>query len=112
MGIVGIPPNLEFYFAAGLTFVGAASAATFTLRAKIECEPRLYTVLLGESADVKKSTALRRTAQFFESAEAILQTAPSLNWRVGIAEGLARKLNESPAGVVLALDEMVHCAGR
>jgi hypothetical protein len=30
--------------------------------------PRFYTVLLGESADVKKSTALRRTAQFFESA--------------------------------------------
>ena len=111
MSIVGIPPNLKFYFAAGLTFVGAASAATLALRAKIECEPR-HTLLLGESADVKRSTALRRTAQFFESAEAILQPAPSLNWGVESAEGLARKLNESPAGVVLARDEMVHCAGR
>src|ERR1700694_3266864 len=41
---------------------------------------------------MKKNTALRRTAQFFESAgAAILQPAPSLNWGVGSAEGLARK---------------------
>ncbi len=96
----------EFYFAAGLTFVGAIAAGTLKLRAAIECEPRLYTLLLGESADVKKSTALRRTAQFFESVWSVVGSAPVINWGVGSAEGLARKLNEASRGVVLAFDEM------
>ena len=96
----------EFYFAAALTFAGAVSAGRLKLKAMIDCETRLYTLLLGESADVKKSTAQRRTAEFFESTWAVAQPCPVVNWGVGSAEGLARKLNDSPAGVVLAFDEM------
>jgi len=96
----------EFYFAAALTFVGAISAGDLKLKAAIDCEPRLYTLLLGESADVKKSTAQRRTVQFFESVWGGLDPVPVINWGIGSAEGLARKLNDAPAGVVLAFDEM------
>lgn len=107
----------EFYFAAGLTFVGAVAAGTLKVGAALDLEPRLYTLLLGESADVKKSTALRRTAAFLGELWAARQPVllisrgtrsptPLINWGTGSAEGLARKLNESPAGVVLAYDEM------
>lgn len=97
----------EFYFAAGLTFMGAITAGgCLKLKAFIPCEPRLYSVLLGESADVKKSTALRRAAEFFASAWSVRQPCPLISCGVGSAEGLARKLNDAPGGVVLALDEM------
>jgi hypothetical protein len=99
----------EFYFAAGLTFFGATCGERLTLNAQLKGEPRLFTVLLGESADVKKSTAFRTTAEFFDSVwkglPAILPK-PSLCYGVGSAEGLANSLQKNPAGVVLCYDEL------
>jgi hypothetical protein len=97
----------EFYFACGLTFLGAAATNRLRIKAAIDSEPRIYTLLVGESADVKKSTALRRTAQFFDTVWSVMQPIPHINWGVGSAEGLARKLTEAPGRtVVLAFDEM------
>lgn len=59
-----VPP--EFFFAAGLTMVGALAATRLRLTIKFPVEPRLYTILLGESYRVKKSTALNTAADFFE----------------------------------------------
>lgn len=92
----------EFYFAAGLTLIGSLCAEKLRVRVNVECEPRLFTVLLGESAEVKKSTALRRTVNLF---------LPLLNGKVevlhgvGSAEGLARTLSEK-RHVVLCYDEL------
>jgi hypothetical protein len=107
----------EFYFAAGLTLIGVICAGSLRLNAALECEPRLYTLLLGESADVKKSTALRRAVSFFEPfwgegrmppemAAIAVVAAPVAVWGAGSAEGLARKLDEAPEGVLLLYDEM------
>ena len=99
----------EFYFAAGLTFFGATCGERLTLNAQLKGEPRLFTVLLGESADDKKSTAFRTTADFFDSVwnglPAVLPK-PSLCYGVGSAEGLANSLKKNPAGVVLCYDEL------
>ena len=51
----------EFYFATGLTMLGHAVGTGLTLDVGIAVEPRLYTVLLGESYSVKKSTAMKKT---------------------------------------------------
>ena len=101
----------EFYFAAGLTFLGATCVNRLTLNASLKVEPRLYTVMLGESADVKKSTALRNTAEFFESVWAALpaygSANPSMCYGVGSAEGLASSLLKNEVGgVVLCYDEL------
>jgi hypothetical protein len=99
----------EFYFAAGLTFLGASCGNRLKLNASLNIEPRLFTVLLGESADVKKSTALRNTADFFESvwrAMPAQSPSPSLSYGVGSAEGLANTLQKNVVGVVLCYDEL------
>jgi hypothetical protein len=99
----------EFYFAAGLTFFGATCGDRLTLNAQLKGEPRLFTVLLGESADVKKSTAFRTTAEFFLSVWNGLPAAlpkPAMCYGVGSAEGLANSLQKNPAGVVLCYDEL------
>jgi hypothetical protein len=99
-----IPP--EFVFAAALTFLGSLVCRRgLELEIGIRVEPRLYTVLLGESGDVKKSTAIRRTIEFFKK----LSDQCGLLFRdlqgVASAEGLARELGEVP-NTVLVFDEM------
>jgi hypothetical protein len=90
---------LYFAFA---TYFGAAIAKMVTLDSVITPEPRLYTVLLGESADTRKSTALRVADEFFRHLGAPW-TVPVL-FGAGSAEGLAAELTESP-DLVLHYDE-------
>lgn len=106
---VGTEVPEEFYFAAGLTFLGATCGSRLKLNATLRVEPRLFTVLLGESADVKKGTALRNTADFFESvwgALPVTEPRPSMCYGVGSAEGLANSLKKNTIGVVLCYDEL------
>jgi hypothetical protein len=91
----------EFYFAASLTMFGAMCAGDLTLNLAFNVDPRLYTVLLGESYAVKKSTAMKKTVGFFET----LKPRPSVQYGVASAEGLARILKNSP-NLVLAYDEL------
>ena len=88
----------EFYFAAGLTMVGALCSDDLTVDVGCPVDPRLFTVLLGGSAYVKKSTAMRNAVDFF-------QTVPPTGFRGDLlfvthgaasAEGLARVLHNSP----------------
>src|SRR5436309_3271994 len=57
----------EFYFASGLTVLGSICAVDLRLKIGLTVSPRLYTVLLGESYAVKKSTAQNRVIEVFES---------------------------------------------
>lgn len=92
----------EFYFAAILTTIGALCAGKLRVRANVESEPRLYTVLLAQSADAKKSTAMKRTVKLFLP---LLAERVELLHGVGSAEGLARTLAEK-THVLLCYDEL------
>jgi hypothetical protein len=97
----------EFYFACGLTMLGFLCGTKLHMNVATECEPRLYTVLLGASADVKKSTAMRRTVSFFSERHFLgpLVVNDKIVYGVGSAEGLARKLNEHN-DLLLCYDEL------
>jgi hypothetical protein len=115
-----VPP--EFYFACGLTMVGAIAADRLKLELSFEVEPRLYTVLLGESYRVKKSTALKHSVEFFgEIARALgYRTHAAVDggskksherddfgvlYGVASAEGLTRCFQQCRS-LVLAYDEL------
>jgi len=92
----------EFFFAAALTVVGSLCAERLRLAVNLECEPRLYTVVLGQSSDVKKSTALRRT---IKTLLPLLVGRIEVLYGTGSAEGLARVL-AAKNHVLLCYDEM------
>lgn len=100
----------ELYWAAAVTHMGAIVGRDLTLDIGCDVDPRLYTVLLGESSQVKKSTAARRTQKFFADLNRAGQPQkigwlPTVVQGAGSAEGLARHLNGSK-NVVLQYDEM------
>jgi hypothetical protein len=99
-----VPP--EFYFACGLTMVGAIANTRLTINLSFDVEPRLYTVLLGGSYEVKKSTALKKSMAFFETLRGEAEL-PSICYGVGSAEGLISELNHAPNGkVIITYDEL------
>jgi hypothetical protein len=92
----------EFYFVAALAMFGAACSPDLTMDIGMEIDTRFYTVLLGDSYSVKKSTAMRNTIDFFSK----LAIRPlKVTHGVGSAEGLARELVTNPC-LVLAHDEL------
>jgi hypothetical protein len=93
----------EFYFIAGISMLGAVCSPDLTLKVGAEVDTRFYTILLGESYSVKKSTALRNTMDFFSKLAAVPK--PHIIQGVGSAEGLARELANNPK-LVIAYDEM------
>jgi hypothetical protein len=82
----------EFYFACGLTLLGATCSTSLRLNVGIDCQPRLYTVLLGDSYEVKKGTAMRKMVEFFEPLWS--KEGPKVVGGVGSGEGLARTLKD------------------
>jgi hypothetical protein len=110
----------EFHYAAALTLFGNLCATGLRLKVGLKIEPRLYTVLVADS-DVKKSTALHKNIEIFNSitgeiygtratgdngeADVNVLPIPSNIYGVASAEGLMRQL---PEGKQLALtyDEM------
>lgn len=93
----------EFFFAAGLTMLGAICDGDLQLDIGFDVQPRLYTVLLGDSYEAKKSTAMKKTIEFFEQLK--VPQKPRVIYGVGSAEGLGTVLQESHH-VVLAYDEL------
>jgi hypothetical protein len=71
----------------------------------LDIDPRLYVVLLGESYDVKKSTAQSRTIKFFDPIIKSLKLDHHVAYGVGSAEGLMRQLHDYP-DLLLAYDEL------
>lgn len=84
-----------------LTCLGTVLAKRLTLNSEISPQPRLYTLLLGQSADERKSTALNKTISHFKDA---LQSF-DVCWGVGSAEGLQKRLEKADGGLLLCLDE-------
>jgi hypothetical protein len=91
----------EFLFMSYLTCLGSVLSRRLTLASEVAPQPRLYTVLLGQSADERKSTALNKTTELFREALSDFEVC----WGVGSAEGLQRRLEEASHGLMLCLDE-------
>jgi hypothetical protein len=93
-----------FFYFAFLTILGNVLADQITIHSELRPEPRFYTVLLGESADERKSTAIKAATDFF--FEYFPQTV-HVSWGVNSAEGLQAGIAELEHGRMLLLfDEL------
>ena len=105
-----IEPPIEFFYMSFLVCLGNVLADRLTAASEIYPQPRLYVLLLGESADERKSTAIKKTIEFFQDffngslAGFLMQDYFNACWGVGSAEGLQKVLSESKR-TLLAYDE-------
>jgi hypothetical protein len=92
----------EFWTFSCLTCLGIMLADRITLDSTLNIQPRLFTILLGQSADERKSECLKQTTGEF------CETFPdrfSPCWGVGSAEGMAARLEKKPK-TILVFDEL------
>jgi hypothetical protein len=90
----------HFFYMGFLTCLGVLIADRVTITSEIAPQPRLYTLLLGESADDRKSTAVTKVAEFFSWS---IDRFPS-TWGVNSASGLQQYLKET-GNLIILLDE-------
>lgn len=90
----------SFLFISALTALGSLVGDRVTLRSEIRPQGRLYTLLLGESADDRKSSALKVVVDFFKAS---MREFPVCRG-VGSAEGLAVRFKDDNK-LLLCLDE-------
>jgi hypothetical protein len=105
-----IEPPKEFLYFSFLTCLGSILSEKLIFESEIKPQPRLYTLLLGESADERKSTAIKMAVDFFKSQfKDTLRTCRG----VGSAEGLQAKLTDYEDGrLLLVLDEFKAFIGK
>ena len=89
-----------------LTCLGSLFAKSLTITTEIKPQPRLYILLLGGSAEERKSTAIEKTVEFFDYA---LKEKNQLSQLyvcrgAGSAEGLAKILKKN-SNLLLYYDE-------
>jgi hypothetical protein len=99
----------HFLFMGYLTCLGAVLSPRLSLNSVLNTQPRLFTVLMGESATERKSTTLNIVINHFKT---ILQQDFNVCWGVGSAEGLQKVLKKKtehglqPLGTLLSFDEL------
>lgn len=91
----------SFLYMVFLDFLGNLIADRITLESEICPQPRLFIILVAESADDRKSTAINQAIRFFKE---YIQEGVAICYGVGSAEGLAKELNTNPK-MVLCYDE-------
>jgi len=87
----------SFLYFGFLTYYGALASRYITLDSALDVQPRLYTVLIGESGSTRKSTAILKTKDFFAPLIAMQppETPPLFCLDgLGSAEGLAEQINK------------------
>lgn len=94
----------EFMFMSFLSCLGSVLANKLTIASEIKPQPRLFVLLLGQSADDRKSTAIEKTAEFFRESLADADENLNICWGVGSAEGLAKKIKTNKR-LLLCYDE-------
>ena len=90
-------PPIPFFYMSFFTCLGNVLADRLSINSEIIQQPRLYTLLLGESADDRKSTAIKKTIELFDDSLSVC-------WGVGSAEGLQKMLGEKNK-ILLCFDE-------
>lgn len=101
----GTEVSEEFVFVAAISYVGAAVSGYLKLNIGTDSRTNLYSMLLGSSADAKKSTALHKVRNFMESCDMPSKLNLKVVDGVGSAEGLAKELQKS-SRVLLFYDEL------
>jgi len=96
-------PCPQFFYISFLTCLGNILTGHLTIDSSLNPQPRMYTLLLGESADDRKSTALKEVAKFFQETIDDFKTC----WGVGSAEGL-QSIFEQTERLILLLDEFKY----
>jgi hypothetical protein len=112
-------PPIEFFYMSFLTCLGSVCADRLTLATALYPQPRLYVVLLGESADERKSTAIAKASDLFREffSNDISESLRNYgyyfreSYGVGSAEGLQNVLNETNK-VLLCIDELKAFIGK
>jgi hypothetical protein len=97
----------SFLYLSFLTYLGTLIAKKVTLASELEVEPRLYVVVVGESADTRKSTALHKADVFSRSVSPGFPVIKG----VGSAEGAARALNSHGGYALVALRRVQELRG-
>jgi hypothetical protein len=100
-------PPRHFFFMAYLTCLGAILSNRITLKTELSPQARLYLVILGESADDRKSTAINKTVDFFLNALTDFRVC----FGVGSAEGLQRRFLKD-SNLLLVYDELKAFVGK
>ena len=91
----------EFLYMSYLTCLGSVLSKRLTLASELQPQPRLYVLLLGQSADERKSTSLEKTIEHFKSAMGSFEVCRGVN----SAEGLQKILKSNQNGLLVSLDE-------
>jgi len=98
--------NLEvpehFLYMAFFACLGSILSKSLKLNTELDIEARLYLLLLGESADDRKSTSIKKTVQFFKE---ILKQDFYVCWGANSAEGL-QKMFKKNSTLLMAVDEL------
>jgi len=92
-----------FLFMSYLTFLGHVISDRIALQSELTPPPRLYTILLGESAEARKTTSISQSLCFYHATLTPEILNPILG--VGSAEGLAKCLKKNHRAI-LVLDEL------
>jgi hypothetical protein len=93
----------QFFYVGYLTYLGGLLSTEITLRTSLSVYPRLYIVLVGDSAVGRKSSALDRVNRFFDH---LLPGRVETVFGLGSAEGIARILKDNGVPVLLYFDEL------
>jgi hypothetical protein len=101
-------PPRHFFFMIYLCCLGSILSNRVTLKTELSPQGRLYLVILGESADDRKSTAINKTIDFFISA---LGDDFHVCFGVGSAEGLQRRFLQN-SNILLVYDELKAFVGK
>lgn len=93
----------EFFFMAYLTCLGSAISGRIKVETELKTQPRFYTILLGQSADDRKTTAINKAVDFFKETISHFNICNG----IGSAEGLQKKLDrlDEPKQLLLCYDE-------
>jgi len=100
-------PPRHFFFMSYLACLGAVLSNRITIKTELRPQARLYLVILGESADDRKSTAVSKTVDFFLSTVSDFRVC----FGVGSAEGLQRRFLKDTC-VLLVYDELKAFVGK
>lgn len=92
----------HFLFMAFLTSLGALVSGRATIKNALSLQPRMYTLLLGETSGGRKSTAIKIVTRFF--ADALKEDDFKISWGFGSAEGLQKRLADAQ-NLLFCLDE-------
>lgn len=94
-----LEPPEPFFFMSYLSMLGHMVSDRISIASELYEPPRLYTVLLGESADARKSTAINKTASFYR--ECLEPGATNQIMGVGSAEGFGKTFKTNHRGILI-----------